>query len=176
MFRSLMVYLSPVIPGVASGARAFLNEDKWQWQDASSPLLGATLSKFKPLLTRVEADQVARMVEQSKESTPVAETEQKDDYISIDDFAKVDLRIAKIEKAEPVEGADKLLALTLDVGDSQRQVFAGIKAAYDPDYPGWSPRDRRGQPRPAEDALRRVGRHGAGGGPGRRGYLPAVTR
>jgi len=133
MFRSLMVYLSPVIPGVASGARAFLNEDNWQWQDASSPLLGATLSKFKPLLTRVEGDQVARMVEQSKESTPVAETEQKDDYISIDDFAKVDLRIAKIEKAEPVEGADKLLALTLDVGDSQRQVFAGIKAAYDPD-------------------------------------------
>ena len=133
MFRSLMVYLSPVIPGVASGARAFLNEDKWHWQDASSPLLGATLSKFKPLLTRVEGDQVARMVEQSKESTPVAETEQKDDYISIDDFAKVDLRIAKIEKAEPVEGADKLLALTLDVGDSQRQVFAGIKAAYDPD-------------------------------------------
>ena len=133
MFRSLMVYLSPVIPGVASGARAFLNEDKWQWQDASSPLLGATLPKFKPLLTRVEGDQVARMVEQSKESTPVAETEEKDDYISIDDFAKVDLRIAKIEKAEPVEGADKLLALTLDVGDSQRQVFAGIKAAYDPD-------------------------------------------
>ena len=133
MFRSLMVYLSPVIPGVASGARAFLNEDKWHWQDASSPLLGATLSKFKPLLTRVEGDQVARMVEQSKESTPVAESEQKDDYISIDEFAKVDLRIAKIEKAEPVEGADKLLALTLDVGDSQRQVFAGIKAAYDPD-------------------------------------------
>ncbi len=109
------------------------NEDNWHWQDASTPLLGATLTKFKPLLTRVEADQVARMVEQSKESTPVAETEQKDDYISIDDFMKVDLRIARIEKAEPVEGADKLLALTLDVGDSQRQVFAGIKAAYDPD-------------------------------------------
>ncbi len=133
MFRSLMVYLSPVIPGVASGARAFLNEDNWQWQDASSPLLGATVSKFKPLLTRVEGDHVARMVEQSKESTPVAETEKQDDYINIDDFAKVDLRIAKIEKAEPVEGADKLLALTLDVGDSQRQVFAGIKAAYAPD-------------------------------------------
>ncbi|MCO4810591.1 MAG: methionine--tRNA ligase [Gammaproteobacteria bacterium] len=132
MFRSLMVYLSPVIPGVASGARAFLNESKWQWQDASSPLLGETLSKFKPLLTRVEADQVARVVEQSKESKPVTDTEQQDDYISIDDFAKVDLRIARIEKAESVEGADKLLALTLDVGDNQRQVFAGIKAAYDP--------------------------------------------
>jgi methionyl-tRNA synthetase len=133
MFRSLMVYLSPVIPKVASGARGFLNEDNWHWRDASAPLLGTTLQKFKPLITRVEADQVARMVEQSKESTPVAEPEQKDETISIDDFAKVDLRIAKIEKAEAVDGADKLLALTLDVGDSQRQVFAGIKAAYDPE-------------------------------------------
>jgi len=133
MFRSLMVYLSPVIPVVANNARAFLNEDAWQWQDASSPLLGKTLPKFKPLLTRVESDHVERMVEQSKESTPVAATEPKDDYISIDDFMKVDLRIAKIEKAEAVEGADKLLALTLDVGDNQRQVFAGIKAAYDPE-------------------------------------------
>ena len=136
MFRSLMVYLSPVIPVVAADARQFLNETSWQWQDASSPLLGVTLPKFKPLLTRVEADQVERMVDQSKESTPVAEpqsSEQKDDFISIDDFMKVDLRIARIETAEPVEGADKLLALTLDVGDSQRQVFAGIKAAYDPE-------------------------------------------
>ena len=132
MFRSLMIYLSPVLPVVANDARTFLNEESWQWQDASSPLLGVTLPKFKPLLTRVEADQVQRIVEQSKESTPVAETEKDDDFISIDDFMKIDLRIARIEKAEPVEGADKLLALTLDVGDSERQVFAGIKAAYDP--------------------------------------------
>ena len=75
-------------------------------------------------------DRVQRVVEQSKESTPVTETEKDDDFISIDDFMKVDLRIARIEKAEPIEGADKLLALTLDVGDNQRQVFAGIKAAY----------------------------------------------
>ena len=133
MFRSLMIYLSPVLPVVAKDTQAFLNEESWQWQDASSPLLGVTLPKFKPLLTRVEADDVQRMVEQSKESTPVAETEKNDDLISIDDFMEVDLRIARIEKAEPVEGADKLLALTLDVGDSQRQVFAGIKAAYDVD-------------------------------------------
>ena len=132
MFRSLMIYLSPVLPVVANDAQTFLNEESWQWQDASSPLLGVTLPKFKPLLTRVEADQVQRIVEQSKESTPVAETEKDDDFISIDDFMKIDLRIARIEKAEPVEGADKLLALTLDVGDSERQVFAGIKAAYDP--------------------------------------------
>jgi len=133
MFRSLMIYLSPVIPAVAEDARLFLNEDRWQWQDAMSPLLAATVSKFRPLLTRVEPGQVQRMVEQSRESTPVPEATTKDDTISIDDFMKVDLRIARIEKADPVDGADKLLALTLDLGDSSRQVFAGIKAAYDPE-------------------------------------------
>jgi len=132
MFRSLMIYLSPVIPVVANDARAFLNEDDWQWQDASSPLLDKNLPKFKPLLTRVDADQVQRIVEQSKESTPVAEAETEDEFISIDDFMKVDLRIARIAHAEPVEGADKLLALSLDLGDQQRNVFAGIKSAYDP--------------------------------------------
>ena len=133
LFRSLMIYLSPVIPRVAADARAYLSEDQWHWRDASTPLLGATLPKFKPLLTRVEPEQVQRLVEQSQESTPVAAAETDDDTISIDDFMKVDLRIARIEKAEAVEGADKLLALTLDVGDSSRNVFAGIKAAYDPD-------------------------------------------
>jgi len=96
-------------------------------------MLGTRINKFKPLLTRVESSQVERMVEQSKESTrepaPVTDT----DTISIDDFAKIDLRIARIEKAEAVDGADKLLALTLNLGDSTRQVFAGIKAAYDVD-------------------------------------------
>lgn len=134
MFRSLMVYLTPVIPTVAEDARAFLGEDSWTWKDASTPLLGSQINKFKPLLTRVETDQVQRMAEQSQESTSVPDEDTNDDgMISIDDFMKVDLRIARIEKAEPVEGADKLLALTLNVGDSTRNVFAGIKAAYDPD-------------------------------------------
>lgn len=132
MFRSLMIYLSPVLPVVADGARAFLNEDGWRWQDASTPLLSTTLSQFKPLLTRVEPEQVQRLIEQSQESSPVTATKSDDDTISIDDFMKVDLRIARIEKAETVDGADKLLSLTLNVGDSQRTVFAGIKAAYDP--------------------------------------------
>jgi methionyl-tRNA synthetase len=132
MFRSLMIYLAPVIPTVAQDARSFLNETSWQWSSASTPLLAATLTKFKPLLTRVETEQVERIVEQSRESAPVAEKEQQDDIISIDDFMKVDLRIARIDNAEPVEGADKLLALSLDLGESKRQVFAGIKAAYDP--------------------------------------------
>ncbi|MDJ0938879.1 MAG: methionine--tRNA ligase [Woeseiaceae bacterium] len=133
LFRSLMIYLAPVLPDVADRARSFLGEAEWHWENASTPLLGATINKFQPLLTRVEADKVNTMVEQSKESLaaePAAEAD--DDTISIDDFMKVDLRVAKIAAADPVEGADKLLKLTLDLGDSTRQVFAGIKAAYDP--------------------------------------------
>jgi len=131
MFRSLMIYLTPVIPVVADSARAFLGEASWHWQDASLPLLGRPINKFKPLLTRVEPAQVQKMVEQSQESIAVPEAETENEFISIDDFMNVELRIAKIEKVEAVEGADKLLALTLDVGDSKRSVLAGIKAAYD---------------------------------------------
>ena len=132
MFRSLMVYLEPVIPEVAGRARAFLGEEQWRWADASTPRLDVTINRFTPLLGRVEPEQVQRMLEQSKEAQqPVAtESDAQDDAISIDDFMKVDLRIARIETAEPVEGADKLLALTLDLGGSTRNVFAGIKAAY----------------------------------------------
>ncbi len=132
MFRSLMIYLAPVIPAVAEGARSFLGEDEWHWADASTPLLDTTINKFTPLLKRIEPEQVQRMVEQSRE-THQPEPAEQDDTISIDDFMNVDLRIARIEKAEPVEGADKLLALTLSLGDSTRNVFAGIKAAYEPD-------------------------------------------
>jgi methionyl-tRNA synthetase len=133
MFRSLMVYLTPVIPAVADKARQFLGETQWCWESASQPLLGKAINKFVPLLTRIEPEQVNRMVEQSKETNDQTEAPVVDDTISIDDFMKVDLRIARIEKAEPVEGADKLVALTLNVGDSTRSVFAGIKQAYDTD-------------------------------------------
>ena len=134
LFRSLMIYLAPVIPSVADDARAFFGEDEWHWHSATEPLLGATINKFKPLLTRVEQKQVDNMVEQSKETTQegVALAEAEPEHISIDDFMKVDLRVARIDKAEPVEGADKLLALTLDIGGEKRNVFAGIKASYDP--------------------------------------------
>ena len=71
MFRSLMIYLAPVVPAIAEDARAYLKEETWQWQDAAMPLLGATLPKFKPLLTRVEADQIQRLVDQSRGSIPV---------------------------------------------------------------------------------------------------------
>ena len=130
-----MIYLSPVLPVVADKSRAFLDEDRWHWADAGTAKLGTRINKFVPLLTRVEAAQVEKMVENSKDApTTDAKPETADDeHISIDDFMKVDLRIARIDKAEPVEGADKLLALTLDVGElGSRQVFAGIKAAYEP--------------------------------------------
>ncbi len=131
LFRSLMIYLAPVLPDLAEKAREFLGEEQWHWSNASTPLLGVSITKFKPLLTRMEPDKVANMVEQSKENG--AAVEAGDDTINIDDFTKVDLRIARIEKAEAVDGADKLLALTLNVGGSSRNVFAGIKAAYDPE-------------------------------------------
>ena len=131
-FRTLMIYLAPVLPEIAGAARTFFGEGEWQWEDATTPLLGRKINRFKPLLTRIETRQVDKMVEQSKEEpaeeTPVTE----ENTISIDDFMKVDLRIARIDKAEAVDGADKLLELTLDIGDSTRSVFAGIKEAYDP--------------------------------------------
>lgn len=136
MYRTLMVYLTPVIPELAEKTRALFQEDAWSWSSSGMPLLGSAISKFKPLLTRVEPEQVEKMVEQSRETdnTVTAESEEKDsNEITIDEFTKVDLRIARIEKAEPVEGADKLLQLTLDLGGETRVVFAGIKAAYDID-------------------------------------------
>ncbi|MDX1515316.1 MAG: methionine--tRNA ligase [Woeseiaceae bacterium] len=131
VFRSLMIYLSPVIPEVARRARDFLGDEAWRWEDAASPRLGDSIGKFKPLLTRVDADKVDTMVEQSKGTTSAPPDD--DATISIEDFARVDLRIARIERADAVDGADKLLKLTLDLGGSTRSVFAGIKAAYEPE-------------------------------------------
>jgi methionyl-tRNA synthetase len=127
MFRALMIYLTPVLPEMAEQVQKLFNEGPWDWQAASKPLLGHTISKYKPLLRRIENKQVERMIEQSKESS--AETEASS--ITIDEFAKVDMRVARIEKADTVDGADKLLKLTLDLGDEKRSVFAGIKSAYD---------------------------------------------
>ena len=145
LFRVLMVYLKPVLPAMAQRAEAFL-ASPLDWEALDQPLLGTRIETFVPLMNRIDPDRVQAMVDASKESTmqsppapaaparaiaPIAET------ISIEDFARIDLRIARIVKAEPVEGADKLLALTLDLGDGTRNVFAGIKSAYDPaELPG----------------------------------------
>jgi methionyl-tRNA synthetase len=141
LFRILVSYLKPVVPTLAAQSEQFLN-DSLTWQSGQSLLTDHAINKFKALLQRVDMDKVNAMVEDSKENLaptvqldpnsplakdPIAET------ISFDDFAKIDLRIAKIAKAEHVEKADKLLRLELDLGGETRQVFAGIKSAYQPE-------------------------------------------
>ena len=138
MFRCLAIFLKPVLPEMAEKAEAFLSVAPLTWADAEAPLLGHTIRKFKPMLQRIETAQIEKMVDASKQpesaSAPTkarsAATDEDAGVISIDDFMKVQLKVARIVEAAPVEGADKLLQLTLDVGDHRRQVFSGIKAAY----------------------------------------------
>ncbi|MGD8909521.1 MAG: methionine--tRNA ligase [Chromatiales bacterium] len=147
LFRLLIGYLRPILPGTAETAEAFLQIEPITWDQLATPLTGHVIGKFKPLMTRVDPKQIEAMLEHSKEDLaaqaptktapppadspltkdPIAET------IQFDDFAKLDLRIARIAKAEHVEGADKLLQLTLDLGGETRNVFAGIKSAYAPE-------------------------------------------
>ena len=142
LFRVLIGYLRPILPGTAAASEQFLNIGELSWHELATPLLGHKINKFKPLMTRVDARQVEAMVEASKEdmqqqeqtieaktSGPLAD-DPIADTINFDDFAKIDLRVARIVKAAPVEGADKLLQLTLDLDGETRNVFAGIKAAY----------------------------------------------
>ncbi len=140
-FRILLLYLKPVVPKMAEQAEAFLNINSLRWSDLNQPLLKHTINQFKPLMTRVEKEPIEAMIEESKEnlapanssptSGPLADNPIADE-IQFDDFSKVDLRIAKILKAEHVEGADKLLQLTLDIGGVTKNVFAGIRSAYNP--------------------------------------------
>jgi methionyl-tRNA synthetase len=138
LFRLLLTYLKPVIPAMAADGEAFLN-DQLTWDSIQQPLTGHTINNFKPLLQRVEKDKVDAMVEASKQEVEQTTTVTLDgpladepiaDEINFDDFIKVDLRVARIIKAEAVEGADKLLALTLDIGGETRNVFSGIKSSY----------------------------------------------
>ena len=141
LFRILVVYLKPVVPTLAEQSEVFLN-DQLNWESSQSVLTDHPINKFKALMQRVDMDKVNAMIEDSKENLaptvqldpnsplakdPIAET------INFEDFAKIDLRIARIAKAEHVEKADKLLRLELDLGGETRQVFAGIKSAYNPE-------------------------------------------
>jgi methionyl-tRNA synthetase len=130
LFRVLAIYLTPVMPRVAEDAQALFAEGPWRWASIATPLLDHQIETYKPLLTRIDSAQVEKMIEQSREPAE-SRKETETPEISIEDFMKIDLRVARIVSAEPVEGADKLLRLTLDLGTDQRTVFAGIKAAYD---------------------------------------------
>ncbi len=141
LFRVLMAYLKPVMPLLAERAEAFLGETL-SWDGVALPLTNHQLAPFKALFARIEPAKVEAMVEASKDDLakeqaakptgpladdPISET------ISYEDFAKLDLRVALIKKAEAVPEADKLLKLQLDLGGETRQVFAGIKSAYNPE-------------------------------------------
>jgi methionyl-tRNA synthetase len=140
LFRLLVSYLSPVLPKLAMDSEEFLNIEAQQWiTKETTPLLSHDIKVFKALMTRVDETKIAAIIEESKENlekiadpvTPKFDPIAPE--IEFDDFAKIDLRIAKIVKAEHVEGAKKLLQLTVDIGDSQINVFAGIKSAYVPE-------------------------------------------
>ena len=164
LFRQITLYLAPVLPQLAKQTGELLQDPLERWDQSQTPLTGTQVSKFQHLMKRIDEKQVQAMVEESKndnaadaaqagESVEVAaakpefhpadtwkdsgaalEAEPMTDECTIDDFFKVDLRVARIIEASHVEGADKLLGLTLSLGGGEtRSVFAGIKAAYEPE-------------------------------------------
>ena len=150
LFRQLAIYLSPVLPELATKCGELLGEEITSWDQSKKPLVGTPVSKFKRMMDRVQPEDLKKMIDESKDLA--AEDAAKDrqptfndsdqplkdeplaDEITIDDFAKVDLRVARVVSAEHVPEANKLLKLTLSLGgEERRQVFAGIKAAYEPE-------------------------------------------
>ncbi len=141
LFRLLVTLLKPVLPVTAERAEDFLNIDSLTWESPREPLLDHSINRFTPLLTRVEEKQVDAMIEETlaiqktmerRASGPLADDPLAPE-ITLDDFARVDLRVARIEAAERVENSNKLLRLVLDLGSERRNVFAGIQSAYDPE-------------------------------------------
>lgn len=137
LFRLLILYLKPVLPSMACAAEEFLACDALTWNDHARRLGHHRINPFTPLMNRIDPVKVAAMMEDSKPSSAAsASTMNNPDpiapQISIEDFSKIDLRIAHVVAAALVEGADKLVQLTLDIGSETRKVFAGIKSAYDP--------------------------------------------
>jgi methionyl-tRNA synthetase len=144
LFRILTIYLKPILPETAKKVEAFLNISPLKWADKDNTLTNHQVNDFQPLAQRLEKKHIEDLkmsAQQMADTNPVpaittapeSKLEPIKATISIDDFAKIDLRLAKIISAEHVEGAEKLLKLELDIGDEKRQVFAGIKSAYQPD-------------------------------------------
>ncbi len=155
LFRQLTIMLSPVLPHVAARVREFLGDEAYSWEDTQgervyAPLLGRTIGAYSHLMQRVDAKMVedlfdkpapaaapAAVTAEAASDAPAAEASDIEELapeISIDDFTKIDLRVAKIVNCEHVEGSSKLLRLTLDVGEGRyRNVFSGIKSAYQPE-------------------------------------------
>jgi methionyl-tRNA synthetase len=157
LFRLLMIYLKPIVPRLAAGAEAFLGVGEQQWDPTGASLAGRTIGTYQPLATRVDPAAIKALLEAAVESlkpaglptdaaraaapaaaaapAPAAATEAvaAAPIIGIEEFARVDLRVARIVEAAAVEGADKLLRLVVDLGSERRTVFAGIRQAYAPE-------------------------------------------
>ena len=133
LFRVLMVFLKPVLPTIAESAEAFLGAPVARWRDIDEPLVGTTITEYQPLATRVDPAALQKLVEtpMTVEEKPALVAEPAS--ISAEEFARIDLRVARIEAAAFVEGADRLLQLTVDLGGGRRTVFAGIRSAYQPE-------------------------------------------
>ena len=134
LFRTLIVYLKPVVPDLAARSEAFLGVRPLAWADAKQPLLGTKIERFNALLQRIEMKQIEAMVDETRDDVaaqakPQERTEQK---IDIETFARVDMRVARIVAASHVDGADKLLRLEVDLGGEMRQILSGIRSAYEP--------------------------------------------
>jgi len=150
LFRVLAAMLKPVLPRVALQAEAFLAAPVAQWDDLATPLLAHRIGAYVPLFTRIDPKQIDQMTEASKDTmapvaaqpvaaaktaaaapVPAAPAAAAVQHIAIDDFAKLDLRVAKVLACEFVDGSDKLLRFELDAGDlGKRQIFSGIRASY----------------------------------------------
>ena len=141
LFRVLMCYLAPVLPRMAQAAATFLGTGFDEWNAIAVPLLDRPIARYQPLATRLDPQAVASLIEEpaaaaaagAASAAPGIATAAAPASISIDEFARLDLRVARVAKAELVEGSDKLLRLTLDLGGEQRTVFSGIRAAYRPE-------------------------------------------
>lgn len=135
LFRTLIVYLRPVIPEIAERAEAFLDIEPLMWADAQKPLLGHRIERFQTILERVDPKEIEAMIAESSEAsdTDIQQDKPSEQQIDFDYFSKIDLRVAKVVEASHVDGADKLLKLRLDLGDETREIFSGIRAAYNPE-------------------------------------------
>jgi len=138
LFRALMIYLKPVLPAMAAKAERFFGESPWRWEDAARPRLGTEITPYEALALRLDPKAVAALVDSAGDGTAAAAAAPAAPTglaapISIEDFARLDLRVAKILGAEFVEGSDKLLKLRVDLGEfGEREIFSGIRSAYEP--------------------------------------------
>ena len=144
LFRVLMIYLKPILPVTTRKAEAFLGGPELTWESANQPMTDVCINAFEPLMVRIDANRVQALTEASKEDltepAPVSGDPDRDPDVEpiaptivLDEFARIDLRVARVKAAEHVDGADRLLRMSLDLGAEQRVVFAGVKTAYRPE-------------------------------------------